>query len=130
MATTKGILIPASMDEEVQVVDIDTDNYDRLHELVFGEGHKASDGGTLDFASFRARGVQMCFDDLGLYDQPNNINPRAMALWAELAGRGVADFAVPLVGNYVVLGLHPYDGETMDVPVEVVAMLIAKPIPE
>lgn len=128
MATTKGILIPFKMDEQVQVVDIDSANWDQMHALVFGQGTTAEDGGTLDFATFRTRGVQMCYDDLGLHDQPQNVNPRAMALFAELAGRDVADFAVPLVGNYVVMGLHPYTGDTTDVPVEVVAMLIGRRI--
>lgn len=77
----------------------------------------------LGFSTVAGYGVQFCYDDMGLFNQPGHINPRAMKLWAAAAGRPLADFRQPLVGNYVVLGLDPNTGDTIDLPAAVVEKL-------
>ena len=107
---SRMLLIPADTRIEMSIV---THRDDDLTDLV----HEPSSGNTeLDFKTFRAHGVQFCYDDLGLFRIPLVRNIRAELLWAALAGVDRADFTQPLAGNFVMLGLDPYSGETRHVP--------------
>lgn len=107
----KVIVIPADesqpIREELQVSYMD---YSRL---IFGH-----DGGPLGISSFRSVGMAFVYDDNGLRraSAAQSINARAMQLWGHLTGRGVQDIDSPLVGTYLVIGVHGETGEDRDVP--------------
>jgi hypothetical protein len=111
MATHKALLIPADENKPVEEVVFDNDRPDQWGKLVGAEA--------IDFSTFRQKRTQLMYDDMGLYTQPDNTNVRAMKLWAHLAGMNLDNFRQPLVGDYVVLGLDPIEGETEDVTAEV-----------
>jgi hypothetical protein len=112
MTNHKALLIPFDENKPVEEIEFDADRPDTWAKLVCPAGGS----GAIDFKSFPTQGTQLMFDDMGLYDQPNNTNPRAMKLWAHLSGISLDNFRQPLVGDFVVLGLDRYQGETEDVP--------------
>jgi len=122
MTKYAAIRIPFQIDEPVEKVEYDDEKRDQLSELVFGT---SDDSLPLGYASFRTKGVQMFFDDLGLFRQPTATNLRAMELWAALAGRRFSEFRQPLVGDYVVLGMTEWDGETADVHEKIVEFALS-----
>lgn len=115
MSTYKALRIPYDRSKPVEEVAYNEDNIHSLAELVFQNTDIAPANGTIDVATFRSSRTQLAYDDNGLYTQPNNINSRAMALWAVMSGRHIEDFVVPLVGDYVVIGLNPASGDSEDV---------------
>lgn len=110
---TRALLIPYDENLPVEEFDYDPNRWTELAEKVTG-----STTGMLDARTFPSKRTQLFYDDMGMYDQPNNINVRAMKLWAHLSGINL-DFRQTLVGNFVVLGLSPEFGDTEDVPKEV-----------
>lgn len=110
------LLIPANTRIEMSIV---THRDDDLTSLVHEPGHSSTE---LDFKTFRAHGVQFCYDDLGLFRIPLQRNIRAELIWAALAGVDSSDFAQPLAGNFVMLGLDPHSGDTRHVPMLAAAM--------
>lgn len=113
MATHKALLIPADEMKPVEEITFDSDKPGDWGDMV------KSENGLVDFSTFRDKRTQLMYDDMGLYTQPNNTNVRAMKLWAHLAGVSLDNFRQPLVGDFVVLGLDPYEGETEDVTADV-----------
>lgn len=113
--------IPFDRSKALEVVQIDVDT--ELVSLVHAE-HPERD--ELGFSSFRGHHAQVAYDDLGLYreEREETVNIRAMLLWSDLTGRRIDDFAHPMIGNFVVLGLG-LGGETTDVPPMLVAAAIA-----
>lgn len=111
-------------DEEVPVERIHLeDSVSGLTSAVFdGTGIEHEDR-VISISTFPHAGVQMAYDDNGLYRAGPCTNQRAMRAWAHLTGRSVEDFVTPLVGNFVVFGVEPYTGETADVPIEVAAWI-------
>jgi hypothetical protein len=118
MTTYKAVRIPWQINQPVVEVEYDDANPDNLNTLVFG---KYEESLALGYSTFRGRKVQMFYDDLGLYRTPKNVNLRAMELWAHLAGRRFSEFHQPLVGDFIVFGLREYDGESDDIPADVLA---------
>jgi len=114
---TKAIMIPWDDTQPVIDVELRDDPFEQMEGLIFGPVNKGETSRTLGSASMK-RGVQCFHDDEGMWNQPFNVNVRAMKLWAHLTGRKLSDFAQPLWGNFVVYG---YDeaGESTDVPAEV-----------
>ena len=113
MATSKDLLIPYDENLPVEEFDSDEDRWTDLAVKITGRRD-----GMLDARTFPTRHTQLFYDDLGLYDQPNNTNPRAMKLWAHLCGINLDQFHQNLVGNFVVLGIDEL-GEAVDVTADV-----------
>ena len=109
MATT-AYVIPHDKDKPITPLVLDGDYIDEIVLAVFGQ-----ESGPLGWSTLRGADIQFFYDDVGLYLQPENINHRAMKLWAHAAGRSLDDFRQPLVGNYVVLGVNRI-GDMTDVP--------------
>lgn len=115
-ATTTGYLIPYDGSQPIKKVYID-ENLSGVSALIFQP--ELETDGMLGVSSVRSAGIQFIYDDMGLYNQPDNVNDRAMKLWANAAGVPVNRFVTKLVGNYVVMGLDPNDGESIDVPADI-----------
>lgn len=111
MTKYQALLIPADENVAVEEIEFDDATPREWSKLVC-----ADKGGVVDFKSFPAKRTQLMYDDMGFYDQPNNTNPRAMKLWAHLAGIPLDNFRQNLVGDFVVIGLDPVMGETENVP--------------
>lgn len=111
---SKAIIIPCDESQPLRWAEHDDNDYKSMTTLVFGGDR---DGGTFS-ASTVGRGVTFFYDDEGLYrsDAGDSVNARAMQLWADIEGMGVRDFAVPLIGDYVVVGPADEDGHSMDAP--------------
>lgn len=110
---TKALLVPWDETLPVEEFDYNEDRWTDLAEKITGDR-----GGMLDQRTFPTQRTQLFFDDLGLIDQPNNTNPRAMKLWAHLCGINLDNFRQTLVGNFVVLGIDEL-GEAADVTAQV-----------
>lgn len=105
----KVILIPADETEPVEILEHDPRN--GYGDLIFGN----SERGTVGISTFRSVKALLAYNDEGLASSAPVVNVRAMILWADMAGRPLRDFAVPLVGTYVLAGVDP-EGEYADVP--------------
>jgi hypothetical protein len=103
---TKGLLIP--FDDTLPVEEVEFDGLDDMYRLIGCD--------TVD--RMAAKDVTFWLDDEGLLrgDASERINARAMELYASLTGAGLQDFAVPLVGNYLIDGPAGPGGEETDVP--------------
>jgi hypothetical protein len=117
MSTINVVVIPFDNDKPVRRESYDTTNYKNLTRLIFDGG---TDGTFSCMTSADSLGheVTFWFDDEGLLrnDAGNRINARAMQLFGHLEGVGVEDFAVPLVGDYVITGGVDDEGESLDAP--------------
>jgi len=111
---TKAIMIPWDAVEPIVEVELRADPFEQMEGLIFGPVAKGATRRNLGSATM-GQGVQCFHDDEGMYNQPFNVNVRAMKLWAHVSGRKLSDFVQPLWGNFVVYG---YDeaGESTDVP--------------
>lgn len=118
MAETIGYLIPHDNEKPIEQVRIDG-TPEQLDALIaipeYGHGMHS-------ISTVRNAGIMFAYDDVGLLVQPDNINSRAMKLWANAAGVNVSAFRQYLVGNYVVMGIDD-EGETMDVPTAIAEKL-------
>lgn len=102
-----AVLIPANNDHPLEVFSKAQSLQPVRHKI--GAQH-------LEFANFPRSGMQLAFDEEAMLKDPTpKINVRAMRLWAALADKKMEDFAVPLVGDFVVLGLRS-DGTEQDAP--------------
>lgn len=110
----KAVLIPFDTSLPCRTVEHDNADYRRITRLVCAD----PDHGSFDIHTFDEHNCALAFDDEGLYTQPDNVNPRAIALWAALDEIELRDFAVPLVGDYLVIGPTDDEGNTLDVPDE------------
>jgi hypothetical protein len=118
---TRAIVIPADKTQPVRWADHPADDYKNMTALVFGGDR---DGGTYSLSIVGAtddKRVSLFYDDNGLARLDNEklpaiINLRAMELWAYCDGVELKDFAVPLIGDYVVVGDADEDGNSMDAP--------------
>lgn len=113
MTAFKALKVPHDDYQPVEIVEWQEQG-DNAEELVFGQlqpGHTSRVVGI----SVVNREVQCAYDDEGMYNQPFNVNIRAMKLWAHLSGRKVSDFVQPLWGDYVFVGYDRNSGDTADV---------------
>lgn len=118
---TKAIIIPSDATQPLRWAEYDNGDYRNLTALVF-RGDR--NGGTYSMSTVGEgdRHVSLFYDDEGLFrleageELPDIINLRAMELWAELDGVTINDFAVPLIGDYVVVGDADDEGNSMDAP--------------
>ena len=114
MTTThKALKVPHDDSKPVEIVEWQNHG-ENSQQLVFGPltpGHASRIVGM----SICSRDVQCAYDDEGMYNQPFNVNIRAMKLWAHLSGRKVSDFIQPLWGDYVFVGYERENGDTTDV---------------
>lgn len=106
MTTHKALYVPADDSKPVEVFDHRDGDMGAISDRV---------GTTETGMSTVSRNVTAAYDDIGLYRQPQNVNNRAMQIWAAEAGRSARDFIQPLVGDYVFLGSDEY-GEYADLP--------------
>lgn len=107
----KALLIPWDDSKPVEEIELDEN---RLLEQMAAQVCAVRNG-MLDFKSFPTQHTQLVYDDNGMFDQRTNTNIRAMKLWAHLAGVPVTSFRQRLVGNFIVLGMDPFEGDTLDV---------------
>jgi hypothetical protein len=114
---TKAIMIPWDDTQPVIDVELKDDPFEQMEGLIFGPVNKSATSRVLGSSSIK-RGVQSWHDDEGQWNQPFNVNVRAMKLWAHLTGRKLSDFRQPLWGNFVIYG-YDEEGESIDVPAEV-----------
>jgi hypothetical protein len=117
---SKAIIIPADKTQPLRWAEHDNGDYKSLTALVFG-GNR--DGGMFSMSTVGEGDHHLSFfyDDEGMFrleaeELPDIINLRAMELWAHLDGVKLDDFAVPLIGDYVVVGDADDDGNSMDAP--------------
>lgn len=115
----RAVLVPYNDEANVRVF-----NYREVEELnhLIHSNTPVGQSRYLDFKTFPFHGVQLAYDDMGLYQQPLNINRRAMKLWAHLAGMTVQDFTQNLVGDFVVIGVTDW-GDYADVSEEMVTTI-------
>lgn len=119
MTNYKAVKVPWDAEKPIEVVEYH-EGGDNLEELVFGPlvpGHTSRVCGM----SIMGREAQCAYDDEGMFNQPFNVNVRAMKLWAHLSGRKFTDFVQPLWGDYVILGFERDSGDSKDVPDSVLA---------
>lgn len=119
---TRAIIIPSDGTQPLRWVDHPEGDYKNMTALVF-DGDR--DGGTysLSIVGQGDRQVSMWYDDNSLFrvdagEKLNDIiNLRAMELWSHLDGDiSIFDFAVPLIGTYVVTGQADDEGNSLDAP--------------
>lgn len=117
---TAAIMIPWDSTLPVQLIDLPGDPSgddwrQALRVAVFNQQPELITHGTIGYQTivFGAGGY---FDDEGLFTQPANVNIRVMKLYAHLAGRSLSDFRQTLNGNWVIVGVDPYEGAAVDVP--------------
>lgn len=117
---TRAVVIPSDKDQPLRWADHPNDDYKDMTALVFGGDRE---GGTysLSIVGEGDKQVSLWYDDNGLArldneELPDIINLRAMNLWAHLDHVTINDFAVPLIGDYVVTGQADDDGNSMDAP--------------
>lgn len=103
---TKGLLIP--FDDTLPVQEVEFNGLDDMYRL--------TECSMID--RMVAKDVTFWFDDEGLLreDAGQRINARAMELYASLTGHVLKDFAVPLVGNYLLDGPCDAEGCETDIP--------------
>lgn len=118
----KAILIPHDRTKQIEVVDMNGDDFRQITQKVAAD----PEHGLFSCSTIGGGRASLWYDDEGLYTQPENVNTRAMALWAALDRVSIVDFAVPLVGDYLVTGPADDEGYTTSVPVEVMTMLVGK----
>ena len=107
-------------DEELPVERIDVeDSYMGVTEAVFGDSTVEHGERVCGVSTFGRAGVQMVYDDMGLFRAGPRRNDRAMHTWAYLTGMRLDEFATPLVGDFIVLGMEDGTGDTADVPVDI-----------
>lgn len=122
MASINVIVIPADKNAPVREDTYDSTDYKNLTALIFNGDRD----GTFDRMTAGDEGTTFWFDDDGLArldteEVGDIINLRAMQLYAYLAGMGTTtaalhDYAVPLVGDYVITGGADEEGNTLDYP--------------
>lgn len=118
----KAILIPHDNNKQVEVVDMDSSDYREITRKVAADPVN----GLFSCSTIGGGRCSLWYDDEGLFNQPTNVNTRAMALWASIDRVDIRDFAVPLVGDYLVTGPADDEGYTTDVPIDIVTLLIGK----
>jgi hypothetical protein len=103
---TNAILIP--FDNDLPIREVTFDGLDDMYKLI----------GCTDVERLATQKVTFWLDGEGLLrsDAGERINARAMQLYAELCDMTLADFAVPLVGDYLLDGPCDDEGEETDVP--------------
>jgi hypothetical protein len=111
---SKAIIIPSDESQPLRWAEHNSDDWKSMTALVFGGDR---DGGTFS-ASVVGQDVTFFYDDEGLFrpDAGDHVNARAMQLWADIEGLSVRDFAVPLIGDYVVVGPADDEGSSTDAP--------------
>lgn len=120
MSIIKAVLIPSGTERPVTEVEYDTSDYKNLTALIFN----GSRDGTFDrmVADDSGDEITFWFDDNGLArlegeeDHEALVNFRAMELYAHLNDASIDQFAVPLVGDYVITGGADEEGNSLSVP--------------
>ena len=116
---TKVIVVPWDADQPIRETEISEQrSTEEMEALIFGPLNPGATTSRVIGGSVMKRGTQAFYDDEGMFNQPFNVNVRAMKLWAHLSGRPVTDFVQPLWGNYVVYG-YDEEGTSLDVSDEV-----------
>lgn len=115
-----ALLVPADSAKPAEVHEIDASDFEALSTLVFG-----SPGYTFDAVTFANEGFQLLVDDEGWYAPEVLENERATRLMRQHGRYGT------LVGNAIVVGVDPHQGEMTDlhtsIVVEVASMSLALP---
>ena len=117
---SRAIVIPADAKLPLRVVDHPANDYKNMTALVF-DGDRNGGTYSLSIVGKGEKEVSLWYDDNGLArldneKLPDIINLRAMELWAWCDGVTLNDFAVPLIGDYVVTGQADEDGNSLDAP--------------
>lgn len=118
MTQYKALVIPADLDKKLEEVVLDTRSglygMNSMHSHVFGTDlTEENQRRIFSVSSFRHRHAALAYDDEGLYNCPDDINYRAMLMYAWLAGVPLSQYMVPLVGTYLLFGLT-VEGEDAD----------------
>jgi hypothetical protein len=120
MSTINVIVIPANKDLPVRRESYDSTDYTNLTALIFA-GDRDGTFDRMVSADPNDGEVTLWFDDNGLarldHEDVNDvINLRAMQLYSHLEGVDLEDYAVPLIGDYVITGGCDEEGESLDAP--------------
>ena len=126
MVKYKALLIPHDPDEPVKYVEIDRDDFREIVALVCADPKE----GTFSSSGFPEFHCAFYYDDEYLYTQPENVNIRAMIVWAALAGVHTSNFRQNLCGNHLLVGPADAEGYTLDVPTAIAEKILKAFEPE
>ena len=118
---TRAIVIPSDKTQPLRWADHSSDDWKNMTALVFN-GNREGGTYSLSIVGEGDKCVSLFYDDNSLFrldageKLQDCINLRAMELWAYCDGVKIEDFAVPLIGDYVVVGDADDEGNSKDAP--------------